>query len=83
MFPEVTGEFQIVVSHPPPHTSLDINVEHGRNVENAKMAALKRQIKENIKQALNFAANIELVPPDSIERTKMGKAIRVVRTYDR
>ena len=80
MFPEVTGEFQIVVSHPPPHTSLDIKVEHGRDIEKAKMASLKQQIKENIKQALNFAANIELVAPDSIERTKMGKAIRVVRT---
>ena len=83
LFPEVTGEFQIVVSNPPPHTSLDIKVEHGKDVEKGKMPALKQQIRENIKQALNFSANVELVLPDSIERTKMGKAIRVIRTYKR
>ncbi len=83
LVPEVTGEFQIVVSQPPPHTSLDIRVEHGVDVERTKMPALKERIRDMVKQALNFAANIELVAPDSIERTKMGKAIRVVRTYER
>lgn len=81
LFPDVTGEFQIIVSHPPPHTYLDIKVEHGKAVKKREMPALKRKIKEEIKESLNFTANIELVPPDSIERTKMGKAIRVVRTY--
>ena len=30
MVPDVTGEFQIVVTHPSPYTHLDINVEHGK-----------------------------------------------------
>jgi len=81
LFPDVTGEFRIVVSHPPPHTYLDIKVEHGEAVPKTEMAALKQRVRQEIKDTLNFAANIELVPPDSIERTKMGKAIRVVRTY--
>ncbi|MFP4036681.1 MAG: phenylacetate--CoA ligase family protein [Desulfobacteraceae bacterium] len=81
LFPDVTGEFQIVVSQPPPHTYLDIKVEHGEAVLKTGMAALKERVRQEIKDSLNFAANIELVPPDSIERTKMGKAIRVVRMY--
>lgn len=81
MVPEVTGEFQIILDHPSPYTSLDIKVEHGPHVTPDKMADLKFKIEQKIKETLNFKGIVDLVMPDSIERTKMGKARRVIRNY--
>lgn len=81
LVPEVTGEFQIVLDHPSPHTSLNITVEHGPHVKPEDMDGLTRKVTTNIKAELNFQANITLTPPESIKRTAMGKARRVVRNY--
>lgn len=81
MVPEVTGEFQIVLEHPSPYTSLNIKVEHGENTPPEKKTDLKFKIEQKIKETLNFKGIVELVTPDTIERTKMGKARRVIRNY--
>jgi phenylacetate-CoA ligase len=81
MVPDVTGEFQIVLSHPSPYTHLDITVERGEKMRPEEMEGLKRRVTARLKDELNFKASVTLVPPGSIERTQMGKAIRVIRTY--
>jgi len=81
MVPEVTGEFQIVLDHPPPYAHLNITVESGAQKGAEDQENLKERIAMKLKEELNFKAIITLVPPGSIKRTEMGKAIRVVRTY--
>jgi len=81
MVPDVTGEFQIVLSHPSPYTHLDITVEQGEKIRPEETEGLKRKVIARLKEELNFKASVTLVPPGSIERTEMGKAIRVLRTY--
>jgi len=81
MVPEVTGEFQITLNHPSPYTSLDIKVEHGTHITPARMIDLKSEVEDKIKETLNIKGVVELVKPDSIERTKMGKARRVIRKF--
>ncbi|RLB74738.1 MAG: phenylacetate--CoA ligase family protein, partial [Deltaproteobacteria bacterium] len=81
MVPEVTGEFQIVLDHPPPYAHLNITVESGAQKGAGDQDDLKKRIAMKLKEELNFKAVINLVPPGSIKRTEMGKAIRVVRTY--
>lgn len=81
MIPEVTGEFQIILDHPSPYTSLDIKVEHGTHITPDKMIDLKSMIENKINAILNFKGVVELVKPESIERTTMGKARRVIRNF--
>lgn len=81
MVPDVTGEFQIVLDHPSPYSRLDIKVEHGEHITPDKLMDLKSKIETKIKETLNFTGRIELLKPDSIQRTKMGKARRIVRNY--
>lgn len=82
MVPDITGEFQIVVTHPSPYTHLDINVEHGKAVTPAEMEGLRQRIEKNIRETLNFRAVVKLLPPGSVERTAVGKVRRVLRQYD-
>ncbi len=82
LVPEVTGEFQIILDHPSPYTNLDIKVEHGPHITPDNKIDLKLKIEKKIKETLNFKGRIELVKPDSIERTRMGKARRVIRNYE-
>lgn len=81
MVPDVTGEFQIHLDHPSPYTHLDIKVEHGPLVTPDRMTDLKLKLEKKIKETLNFKAVVELVKPETIERTVMGKARRVIRKY--
>lgn len=79
LVPEVTGEFQIVVSHPSPYTYLDIRVEHGSGIAPEALGSLRDRIAHTIRQTLNFTAVVELVPPGTIQPGKMGKTPRVVK----
>jgi phenylacetate-CoA ligase len=81
LVPKVTGEFQIILDHPSPYTNLEIKVEYGINITPDMMTDLKSKIEQKIKETLNFKGIVDLVKPDSIERTKMGKARRVIRDY--
>ena len=64
-----------------PYTYLDIKVEHGPLATPDKMTDLKLKLEKKIKETLNFKGVVELVKPDTIERTAMGKARRVIRKY--
>ena len=81
LVPEVTGEFQIILDHPSPYTFLAINVEHGPNMPPEAMRTLAARIETRIKEILNFKAVVNLIPPDTVERTRMGKVRRVLRNY--
>jgi phenylacetate-CoA ligase len=80
MVPEVTGEFQVVLSHPGPHDALDILVETDRGI-GPDTAVLRRQVESEIKRMLTFSATVELVPPGSIPATEVGKVLRVAKKF--
>ena len=81
MVPDLNGEFQIVLDHPSPYTGLNISVEHGAGIDPEQKEAVARKLEKKIKAVLNFSATINLVTPQSIQRTEMGKAMRVSRRY--
>ena len=81
MVPDLNGEFQIVLDRPSPYTSLNITVEYGAGVGPEQKKGIARELEGKIKAVLNFSATINLVAPQSIQRTEMGKAIRVLRRY--
>jgi phenylacetate-CoA ligase len=82
LVPEVTGEFQIVVTHPSPYTHLDIRVEYGAGLDPQAAGALKERVERAIRENLNFKPVVELVEPGSIRRGGTGKAVRVKRQYE-
>ena len=79
--PEVTGEFQVVLTQPGPYDLLDIDIEHGEHVRDQDMEPLRRLIETRLRELLTFRARVSLRPPGSIPRTEMEKAQRVVRSY--
>ena len=81
MMPDVTGEFQVVLERPGPYDRLDLVVEHGERIQSEEMEALGGRVGQQIRQALTFTANVELVPPGSVPRTEVGKAVRVVKKF--
>jgi len=81
MVPDLNGEFQIVLDHPSPYTSLNITVEHGAGINPDKNDVIAKKLEQKIKKVLFFTAKVKLVAPQSIKRTEMGKAVRVIRRY--
>jgi len=79
--PEATGEFQIVLTHPGPYDHLDIRVEHTEVLTPEKIECLRDRIGKAISTELTFNARLTMVPPRSISRTEMGKAVRVLRKH--
>lgn len=80
MPPDVTGEFQVVLSHPGPYDALDIIVESERSIR-PETEALKRRIQAEIKRTLGFNVMVQLVPPATIPQNEVGKVARVVRKF--
>jgi phenylacetate-CoA ligase len=78
--PDVTGEFQVVLSHPGPYGELDITVESGRDT-GPDAEALARRIEGKIRQVLTFSSRVRLVPPGTIPLTEFGKVLRVAKKY--
>ncbi len=75
-----SGEFQIVVDHPPPHQNLRIRLELISGLQPEQAADLERQAVHMLRERLSFRAEVELVPYGTLPRTEQ-KARRVVRTY--
>jgi phenylacetate-CoA ligase len=82
LVPDVTGEFQIVLDRPGPYEVLDIDVEFGRGLEQSELEGLRRRVEKTLRDELVFTARVRLVPPGTVPRTDMGKAPRIVKTYD-
>jgi phenylacetate-CoA ligase len=69
--PDVTGNFRIVLTEPPPRVvpPLRIKVEHGTASRAADLAGLKERLERACHETLRFRPDIEFVEPDSLERT--------------
>lgn len=81
MQPALNGEFQIVLSDPPPITYNPlIRVEYGESVHTADLDALRRRLERRIRDIFVFTPEIELLPPGSLPRTER-KAKRLYRLY--
>ena len=76
----LSGEFQIVVDHPPPHQYLRIRVELISGLQPEQAADLVPQAAHMLRERLSFRADVELVPYGTLPRTEQ-KARRVIRTY--
>lgn len=79
MAPQITGEFQVMVTGPGPYDYLELDVERGEGVGPEQIEVLEDILQTKLKDALNFTARVALVPARSITRTEMGKTARVVR----
>ena len=76
-FPELSGEYRIVLDQPPPHDILPLEVElaQGRAPE-----GLGTFVEAAIKRQLGSTARVSILPPASLPRTE-GKSRRVIRCY--
>ncbi len=77
---QLSGEFQIIVDHPPPHQYLRVRVELAEGLTPEMAADLPPRITQALRQQLSFRAEPELVAYGTIPRTE-GKARRVLKTY--
>lgn len=75
-----SGEFQIVVEHPPPHQFLRIRIELIQGVLPEQAGDLAQQAVQALRERLSFRAEVELVPYGTLPRSEQ-KARRVIRTY--
>jgi phenylacetate-CoA ligase len=77
---QLSGEFQILVDHPPPHHYLRVRVELAQHLAPDLVGDVSQQIIQALREQLNFRAEPELVAYGTLPRTEQ-KAHRVVRTY--
>lgn len=80
--PRVTGAFKITLDTPPPRVipPLKMKVEHGQEVNENDMYGLKLEIEEKMSNLLRFRPSVQLVRPDSLERTS-GKVKLFEKKY--
>jgi phenylacetate-CoA ligase len=77
---QLSGEFLIVVDHPPPHQFLRVRVELAQNLALDQVGDLPRRIAQALREQLNFRAEPELVVYGTLPRTEQ-KASRVIKAY--
>ena len=75
-----SGEFLILVDHPPPHQSLHIRVELIQGLLPEQAGDLSQQAAQALRERLSFRAEVELVPYGALPHTEQ-KARRVLKTY--
>ncbi len=75
-----SGEFLIIVDHPPPHQSLRIRVELIPGLLPEQAGDLVQQAVHALRERLSFRAEVELVPYGALPHTEQ-KAHRVLKTY--
>ena len=78
---QLSGEFQILVDHPPPHQYLRVRVELAQNLTPAQVGDVPQRISQALREQLSFRAEPELVPYGTLPRTEQ-KARRVIKTYE-
>jgi phenylacetate-CoA ligase len=80
-YPRTTGEMRLVLDEPGPGVKppVKIKVEYGIDVRSDALGGLKKEIEQKIKDILRFRADIEFVPPMTLERvagrTQKGELI--------
>jgi len=78
---QLSGEFQIIVDHPPPHQYLRVRVELAQDLAPDRAGDLPQKIIQALREQLHFRAEPELVPYGTIPRTEQ-KARRVIKVYE-
>lgn len=77
-FSELTGDFRIVLTRPPPHDVLPVQVE--LTSATAPSPGLTERIEREFKKTLGVTAKLTLLAKGSFEVTE-GKTRRVIRSY--
>jgi phenylacetate-CoA ligase len=76
-FPELSGEYRIVLDRPPPYDALPLEVELAAG---AAPDGLASAVEAAIKRDLGGTARVTILPPLALPRSE-GKTRRVLRTY--
>jgi phenylacetate-CoA ligase len=76
-FPELSGEYRIVLDKPPPHDVLPLEVELAHE---PPPEGLDTFLEAAIKRQLGSTARVSILPPASLPRSE-GKSRRVIRRY--
>lgn len=75
-FPELSGDYRIMLDTPPPYDNLPVHAELARGAQND--GTLAPRIAATLKAQLGATATITLLPPGSFPVTE-GKTARVIR----
>jgi phenylacetate-CoA ligase len=80
---KVTGHLRILLNEPPPRVTppLKIKLEFGPNVDADGRKQLNKDIAEKLHKILKIRPEIELVPPETLERTG-GKTKSIEKVYE-
>ncbi len=78
-FPELSGDYRVVLERKPPYDHLPVQVELARGVSSTE--GLGQGVETAIKQKLGARAKVSILPAGSFALTE-GKTKRVVRTYE-
>ena len=86
--PQLSGQYQLVVARDGPLDTLQVRTELNLAAAHATAADtehIAQWLSQRIKTLVGVSTTIDVLPPDSIERTLVGKARRVVdlRLVDR
>lgn len=77
-FDALSGDYRILLDHPPPYDVLSVQAEVAQGGEAEE--PLKNQVEETFKKQLGATVRVQLVPFGTFPRTE-GKTKRVIRTY--
>ncbi len=77
---QLSGEFQIIVNHPPPHQYLHLRIELLQGLTPEHVGDLAQRIIHVLRERLGFRSAVELVPYGTLPRTEQ-KARRVIKSY--
>ena len=83
--PRVTGEMRIVLDKPgvrvePP---LKMKVEYGVEIRPEQLEDLKKELENKFSDVLRFSPNIELLPPNTLEKDPTKKVKLIEKRYER
>lgn len=81
--PRVTSAIRIVLDEPGPKITppLQLRIEHGADVGQDDLPALRAELEDRIRDLLRFRPQIELIPPGSLERS-IHKTKLIIKRYE-
>jgi phenylacetate-CoA ligase len=78
-FPELSGDYRIVLDAPPPHHVLPVQVELAKGQSND--GTLAQRLEASLKSKLGATGRVTIVPNGTFPITE-GKTRRVIRSYE-
>jgi phenylacetate-CoA ligase len=81
--PRVTGEMRIILESPPPRVvpPLKMKVEYGTDVPESGTDQLRDEIRRAIQAKLRVNPEVEMVPPNTLERDTAKKVMLFEKRY--